>query len=97
MSTRILVFVASLVLAFSCRAQQGQSSPPADAKPPSPSAAAKIPPEALKVVNPVKPTAASLAVAKKKYGYDCAMSHGTDRDNNGDLAIYMKIKTPDIG
>src|ERR1700723_1405729 len=94
MSTRILVFVAWLVLAFSCRAQQGQSSPPADTKPPSPSAA-KIPPEALKVGNPVKPTAASLAVAKKKYGYDCAMCHGTDGDGKGNLAIDMKLKMPD--
>lgn len=95
MWTRILVLVASLFLAFSCRAQQGQSSPVADTKPPSPSAAAKIPPEALKVVNPVKPTAASLAVGKKKYGYDCAMCHGTDGDGKGDLAIDMKLKMPD--
>jgi mono/diheme cytochrome c family protein len=95
MRTRILVFVALLFAAFSCPAQQSQESPAAEPKPSSPSAAAKIPPEALKVVNPVKPTAASLAVAKKKYGYDCAMCHGVDGDGKGDLAVDMKLKMPD--
>lgn len=94
MWTRILVLVPSLFLAFSCPAQQSQNSPAAEQKPSSPSAA-KIPPEALKVVNPVKPTAASLAVGKKKYGYDCAMCHGTDGDGKGDLAVDMKLKMPD--
>jgi len=95
MWTRILVLVALLFAAFSCPAQQSQDSAAAEPKPSSPSAAAKIPPEALKVVNPVKPTAASLALAKKKYGYDCAMCHGVDGDGKGDLAIEMKLKMPD--
>ena len=95
MWTRILVLVALLFAAFSCPAQQSQDNPAAEPKPSSPSAAAKIPPEALKVVNPVKPTAASLAVAKKKYGYDCAMCHGTDGDGKGDLAVDMKAKLLD--
>ena len=95
MWTRILVLLASLALAFPCRAQQGQSTPPAETKPASPSAAAKVPPEARKVVNPVKPTAASLALAKKKYGYDCAMCHGKDGDGKGDLAIDMKLRMVD--
>ena len=95
MWTRMLVTLALLAIAFSCHAQQGQSSQNAEEKPPSPSAGAKIPPEALKVVNPVKPTAASIAVGKKKYGYDCAMCHGADGDGKGDLAIDMKLKMID--
>src|SRR6201984_3928381 len=95
MWTRILVLVALLFPAFSSPAQQGQDSAAAEPKPSSPSAGAKIPPEALKVVNPVKPTAASIAVGKKKYGYDCAMCHGTDGDGKGDLAIDMKLKILD--
>ena len=95
MWTRILVLLALLIFAFSCHAQQSQSSASAEEKPPSPSTGAKIPPEALKVVNPVKPTAASIAVGKKKFGYDCAMCHGTDGDGKGDLAIDMKLKMLD--
>ena len=33
-------------------------------------------PDIAKVVNPVRPTAESLAQGKKYYGYDCAMCHG---------------------
>jgi mono/diheme cytochrome c family protein len=95
MWTRILVLAPLLFLAFSYPARQSQTSHGAEQKPSSPPAAAKIPPEALKVVNPVKPTAASLAVAKKKYGYDCAMCHGVDGDGKGDLAIDMKLKMLD--
>jgi len=58
-------------------------------------AASKIPPEAAKEVNPVKPTPASQAQAKKTYGYDCAMCHGADGDGKGDLAVDMKLKIPD--
>lgn len=95
MRMRILVLSALLALAFSCYAQQGQSSQSAEEKPPSPSTGAKIPPEALKVVNPVKPTAPSIAAGKKKYGYDCAMCHGADGNGKGDLAVDMKLKMID--
>jgi mono/diheme cytochrome c family protein len=92
---RILVLSALLALAFPCHAQQAQSGQSAEEKTPSPSTGAKIPPEALKVVNPVKPTAVSIAAGKKKYGYDCAMCHGADGDGKGDLAIDMKLKMID--
>ena len=55
----------------------------------------KVPPEAAKQVNPVKPTAASLAHAKKLYGFDCAMCHGTKGDGQGDLAADMKLSLKD--
>ena len=94
MWTRVLVFSALLTVPFFCTAQQNQSNQSADEKP-SPSAGAKIPPEALKVANPIKPSAASIAVGKKRYGYDCAMCHGTDGDGKGDLAADMKLKMLD--
>jgi len=95
MWTRVLVFSALLIFPFFCSAQQNQSNQSADEKPAAPSTGAKIPAEALKVPNPVKPTAASIAVGKKKYGYDCAMCHGTDGDGKGDLAVDMKLKMLD--
>src|SRR5271170_5255286 len=92
MSRHAIVFSALLLFAFSTSAQQSQ---PASEKAPAATAASKIPPEALKVVNPVKPSAASVAAGKKKYGYDCAMCHGADGDGKGDLAIDMKLKMND--
>jgi mono/diheme cytochrome c family protein len=55
----------------------------------------KIPPEAVKQPNPVKPSPASVAQGKKIYGYDCAMCHGADGDGKGDLAVDMKLKLAD--
>jgi|SRR5215469_2735371 len=52
----------------------------------------KVPPEVAKQANPVKPTAALLAAAKKTYNIDCAMCHGKDGDGKGDLAADMKLE-----
>jgi mono/diheme cytochrome c family protein len=91
---RVFVLATLLIFAFSCHAQQSQSNQSTEEKP-SPSTGAKIPPEALKVANPVKPTESSIADGKKRYGYDCAMCHGKDGDGKGDLAIDMKLKMID--
>jgi mono/diheme cytochrome c family protein len=45
--------------------------------------------------NPVKPTPENLADAKKFFGYDCAMCHGTGGDGKGDLAGSMGLKMND--
>ena len=44
-----------------------------------------------KIVNPVKPTAESLAQGKKYYGYDCAMCHGTTGNGKGDVETSDKL------
>ncbi len=87
-----VIFSALLLFAISAPAQQ---APPPDEKAPE-AAAAKIPPEALKVVNPVKPTPASIATGKKEFGYDCAMCHGADGGGKGDLAVDMKLTIRDF-
>ena len=92
MSRHAIVFSALLIIAFSTSAQQTQ---PANEKASASTPATKIPAEALKAVNPVKPSAASVATGKKKYGYDCAMCHGADGDGKGDLAVDMKLKMND--
>lgn len=77
------------------------SSPQQAAKPaqqavkPAAPAAFVIPPEAAKLANPVKSTAASLAQGKQMYGFDCAMCHGKDGDGKGDLAADMKLTLKD--
>jgi mono/diheme cytochrome c family protein len=53
----------------------------------------KIPPEEVARANPVKPTAESLAKARKTYAIDCAMCHGEKGDGKGDLASDMKNVT----
>lgn len=64
-------------------------------KPADKSAEFKVPPEIAKQANPVKPTAANTAQAKKTYGIDCAMCHGKDGNGKGDLAVDMKLQLPD--
>jgi mono/diheme cytochrome c family protein len=54
----------------------------------------KIPPEAVKEVNPVKSTPESLARGKKRYGYDCAMCHGADGSGKGDIGDF-KVQPAD--
>ena len=54
-----------------------------------------VPPDIAKQTNPVKPTPALLAQAKKTFGIDCAMCHGKDGDGKGDLAADMKLNLPD--
>jgi len=78
----LLVFPLLLFFAFS--PQQPTATPPAT---PAPSA---IPPEAVHMANPVKPTPESQAEAKKMYGYDCAVCHGENGNGKGDLAADMK-------
>ncbi len=86
---RIVVrVVAALVLLCCAVSARQEQKPPAAAD-------YKIPPDASKLPNPVKPTAASLAAGKKSYGFDCAMCHGKDGDGKGDLAADMKLKLVD--
>jgi len=73
-------------LAFSRAAQQNNQAAPQEFK---------IPPEAVKEPNPVKPTPESIAHGKKTWGYDCSMCHGADGDGKGDLAADMKLHLPD--
>jgi|SRR5882724_8620999 len=54
-----------------------------------------IPAEAAHMVNPVKPTSESQAHAKKMYGYDCAMCHGTNGNGKGDVVADMKLVLKD--
>ena len=59
---------------------------------PAPVANAPIPPADAAKVNPVKATPASLALARKMYGYDCAMCHGANGNGKGDIAAGMNLK-----
>jgi mono/diheme cytochrome c family protein len=51
--------------------------------------------DAVKLVNPTKPTPASLAAGKKAYALDCAMCHGKSGAGDGDLAADMKLTLKD--
>lgn len=67
-------------------------SPKYQQQPAAAPAAPVIPPEAVHMVNPVRPTPAGLAHAKQIYGYDCAMCHGANGNGKGDAAAQMKLK-----
>ena len=58
-------------------------------------AALVIPPEAVHMTNPVKPTPGGKAHATKMYGYDCAMCHGANGDGKGELAVQLKLPMTD--
>jgi mono/diheme cytochrome c family protein len=86
MRNAVRVVAAIVFLCCAVSARQEQKAPAADYK---------IPAEASKLANPVKPTASSLAAGKKTYGFDCAMCHGKDGDGKGELATDMKLKLVD--
>jgi len=83
-----LIVLAALVFAGALAAPQTQA--PAE----------KVPREAARKPNPVKPTAESLARGKKLYGVDCALCHGDNGDGKGDMASDIKNITdftnPDV-
>jgi mono/diheme cytochrome c family protein len=89
MLKRILVIALFLLLGSLSSAAQDQK--PAAA----PASDFKIPPEAAKQTNPVKPSPESLAKGKKIYGFDCAMCHGKDGGGKGDLATDIKLTLKD--
>jgi mono/diheme cytochrome c family protein len=59
------------------------------------SAEPKMTPEDVEKKNPVAPTPAGLAEARKFFGYSCAMCHGKDGGGKGDLAEEMKLELHD--
>lgn len=79
----LLSLVAFLLFHGSAMAQEAQSS------------ANTIPPDAAKLVNPVKPTPESLARAKKMWGYECSMCHGENGNGKGDVVEAMKLTMKD--
>jgi mono/diheme cytochrome c family protein len=85
------IFLVFLLCSFAAAAQEGQITPKAA----TPNSSA-IPADAVHQVNPVKPTAESIAQGKKYYGYDCAMCHGNNGDGKGDVAIDEKLKMDDF-
>jgi len=81
------VLIVSAVLGLGLTAYTQTTPAPA----PSP-----VPVQAASMVNPVKPTAESVAAAKKTYGYDCAMCHGENGDGKTDTAADMKLNMKDL-
>ena len=61
----------------------------------APPAEYRIPPEAARKANPVKPSPEGTTKAKKMYGMDCAMCHGANGEGKGELAADMK-NVPDF-
>jgi mono/diheme cytochrome c family protein len=86
-----LIVLAPLLVLFVALAQQDQAPPKS-----APPADHKVPAEAARQVNPVKPTPESIANGKKMYGFDCAMCHGENGDGKGELAGDLKTKVPDL-
>jgi mono/diheme cytochrome c family protein len=82
------LFTLPALFLFALPAQQPIAAPTA-------AAAAVVPPDAAKMVNPLKGTPESLAKAKKMYGYDCAMCHGATGDGKGELVADMKLSLKD--
>ena len=85
------LFLCVAIVAWHGLAQEQQKT--AEEKPVA--AEAKPAADVVKLVNPTKPTAESLALGKKAYGTDCAMCHGKTGAGDGDLAADMKLKLMD--
>jgi mono/diheme cytochrome c family protein len=89
-----LLTLSLLFLAFGLPAQQNQTALSATA--PKTPAYAAIPVDAAKQANPVKSSPESLDRAKKWWGLDCTMCHGTAGDGKGDIAKDMKLQIADF-
>jgi mono/diheme cytochrome c family protein len=87
---RFVLLCVSMVLYF---VFQQEPQKVADDK--APAAESKPVADAVKLVNPTKPTPASLAAGKKAYSLDCAMCHGKTGAGDGDLAADMKLALKD--
>jgi mono/diheme cytochrome c family protein len=85
-------FFVLLALLLSALSPQQPATPPPAALP---AAAPAIPPEAVRMANPVRPTAESQTHAKKVYGYDCAMCHGANGNGKGDVVADLKLTLKD--
>jgi mono/diheme cytochrome c family protein len=85
--------VLPVVLLISLAGSAQQQAPATGQKS---SAYAAIPVEAARQQNPVKPSAESLARAKKWWTMDCEMCHGKNGDGKGDTAREMKLQMVDF-
>jgi mono/diheme cytochrome c family protein len=86
------ILIVSAVLGLGLTAYT-QNTPAPSAGTPAPSS---VPVQSSSQVNPIKPTAESVAAAKKTYGYDCAMCHGVNGDGKGETAADMKLNMKDL-
>lgn len=98
----LVAFACMLPLLGATAVQQAQSGSTPSTQTPSQTKAAPPPAAAApllagaNLVNPVKPTAASLAEAKEHYSWDCAMCHGDNGNGKGSLAVSEKLTMPDF-
>ena len=84
-----LLTLATISVGFG-KQQATQEKPKEDAAP-----ASTAKPAGADKKNPVAPTAEGLASAKKMFGYDCAMCHGSSGDGKGDMVESMKLTMKD--
>jgi mono/diheme cytochrome c family protein len=87
----VFVLVPFLCAFGVCNSSQGKSQE----KPAEPTATAKSTKADAEGKNPIKATPENLAEAKRFFGYDCAMCHGTTGDGQGDLAASIGLKMND--
>jgi len=83
---RVLATGMAVSLGILCAQQNATQEKAPDVPPAAP---------ATKKDNPIKATPEVLAAAKKVFGYDCAMCHGTNGDGKGELVDSMKLKMKD--
>jgi hypothetical protein len=94
MKVSLLLFGALLLAGFRVSSAR-QSTPETPEKSKATADDSKIPAEASARVNPVKSSAEGLAEARKVFGYDCEMCHGTKGDGKGDVVESMKLTMHD--
>ncbi len=89
----LATLLAMLFCAFAAPALAQDSQPPAKA---AASDSIKVPADAARQANPVKPNPESIAQGKKYYAYDCAMCHGANGNGKGEVAVDEKLKIGDF-
>ena len=87
--------IAALLGATSPYLQQTQQAQPAQQTTVSEVAAFNIPASIQAQANPEHPASEAMTMAKRMYGYDCAMCHGDNGDGKGNMASTLKTSMKD--
>lgn len=93
--TLVVIPMAALLGVAPYMLQQAPQPQPAQHQGAEEAAFFGVPANISALTNPVNPTLGQMDVAKRMYGYDCAMCHGDNGNGKGNMASSLKTPMKD--